>query len=714
MEFDDDMYEELLETFSVELKEECESLTSLFLELENTEDKKHLGDLLKKIFRTAHNIKGAAASVSIDKIVDISHKLEDMFAKFKKDISKPTRDEIDSYLEMVDDMRKAFNDFINLRIESKDEKITEVQSEHSITVADSESVEHYSTTSDDDVYIKVKTKTIQQANVKVDDVFMSHMKMQNIIALLGEQKSEIDFVLRENSNDSNNKINIKEVKDGVKRLGESVCEIQNEMKEVCSTFLLQSATLQEVLRSMRLVPITTTLMSLQRIVRDTAKNLGKEINFNIENTNIEVDKLILEKLKDPLTHIVRNAVDHGVESTNERMVAGKSATGNISISAKSFGGSIEVRVKDDGRGVNVETIKEIAIKKGLISVGYSESLTNDSAIDLLFIPGFSTKETVSNVSGRGVGMDVVRSNVESIKGSVSIESVLDEGTTCILNVPLTLATERGVLVKVDNTSYIIPSLLLSNIMLIKVSDIKAIDNGEIYMMGSELITVFSLSNILGENLKDKESTETELYGVLLQRMNKKIIILVDEILSEHDCVVKPLGTYFNNFKLVSGGVLTARGEVVLMLDPGAIFNIVFSMNQRFNINKSSNASASEKKTKILVVDDSITTRTLEVNILNANGYDADGAVNGKVAWEKIRHTKYDAIITDVEMPIMDGYELTKMIKSDKKLGVIPVIMISSNEGDEFKEKGVDVGVDLYIVKKHFDSTSLSDALNKVV
>lgn len=712
---DDDLYKELLETFAIELREECDTLSCHLLDLEKADSNDSIKELLQKIFRIAHNIKGAAASVSIDPIVQAAHQLEDLFSAFKEKGEKPSSDEIDSFLNIVDLMMSSFQEYqqgfsgsveatsiltssVALDDKKEEEKLTE-KSELKATEVKKE---------DDSSFIKVKSDFIQKANVKADEIFMCHMRVQSFMSNLQEHKKTLEYQI----NTLGESVTNTQVYDALRSAHQSVISLQSEVKDIYNTLEFQTVSLQELLRSMRLIPISFAFNNLNRVVRDTAKNLNKKVNLEIEANNLEIDKLIIENLKDPLIHIIRNAIDHGIEKPNNRSAAGKPSEGTIKIVASNVSGDILIEIIDDGGGMDPQMVKRRAIENGIVGEDVAEEMSDEDILDLVFMPGFSTREDVSDISGRGVGMDVVRTNVESIKGSVSIKSKVDEGTVISLKLPLTLATERGVIVESGANRYVIPSLLLKNIVLVSTESIRKVNSGEVFMLDNEPLTIYFLSELLNEKSSSNSSVK-EYYGMVLQRGNKKIMILVDKVVSEHDCVVKPLGHHFVNFRLVSGGVITSEGDIVLMLNPSEIFNMAMSSGRRRRASKNSLKESSSKTKRVLVVDDSITTRTLEVNVLKSNGFEAYGAVNGKDALEKVSRGSYDLIITDIDMPIMNGFEFVENLKKDKESSKIPIIMISSNDSDEIKERGVNVGVDLYIVKKNFDSTTLLNAIKKV-
>lgn len=706
MEQDDELYQELLETFAVELKEECDTLSCHLLDLEKADEQEQINLLLQKIFRIAHNIKGAAASVSIDSIVQAAHQLEDMFACFKTKSEKPTSEEIDSFLNIVDLMLSSFQEYSSGYGKNNEHSspLTKETSSSSDVKPEGNASTLDKAKEEDTTFIRVKSDSIQKANVKADEIFMCHMRMQSFMNNLYEHKKTLEYRV----NTFNDKMNKEQFLNAIASAHQNIDSLQNEIKDIYNSLSFQTTSLQELLRNMRLVPINLAFNNLSRVARDTAKNLGKKVDLEVVSNNLEIDKLILESLKDPLIHIIRNAIDHGIEKPNNRTAAGKSSTGNIKIIASNISGDILIEIIDDGAGVDPDVVKKRAVENGLVTKDIADELSDEEILDLIFMPGFSTKLNVTDISGRGVGMDVVRTNIEGIKGNVSLHSTIDEGTKISLKVPLTLATERGVMIESGANKYIIPSLLLKNIILVSSEKIRRVNSGEVFMMDDEPVTVFFLSEILQEG--HVSDSDKEFHGIILQRGNRKIMILVDKVISEHDCVVKPLGHHFANFRLVSGGVISSKGEIVLMLNPSEIFNIAVTMGRKSRV--SSNKREDVKK-KVLVVDDSITTRTLEVNVLNSNGFEAHGAVNGKDAWDKVNYTKYDLIITDIDMPIMNGFEFVNNLKSDKELAKIPIIMISSNDSDEIKDRGVSAGVDLYIVKKHFDSATLLDAINRV-
>lgn len=699
LDIDKELYKELIDTFKPELEEHITNITDILIALEKEKNHSDIVELLQDAFRVAHNIKGAASSVSIESIVVVAHELEDFFTELKSTQDALSNSQIDFCLSKVDQIKESFETFYR---EFLGEQSFDVEAQEAVFEDKKDLPENIH--SEDNKSIKIKSSSIQVANNRADEVFMCHMHIQNLAFRLEEHKREISL-LQKDLSDTGQSYN-RGISNVCNYIYQGACNLEGEVKNLHEHFLNQVGALQSTLRDMRLIPISTTLNSLRRVVRDISRDLEKEVEIEIIDRNIEIDKLILDALKDPLVHIVRNAIDHGIENSTVRDKLGKSRVGKIKVEVNSDSGKIILQISDDGAGINVNKIKQKAIEAKLFSQENASNLSDNEALDLIFMHGFSTKDTVSNVSGRGIGMDVVRGKVEDLKGSITIDSEVGKGSTINIVLPLTLATERGVFVEAANQVYIIPSLLLSNIILIDARKITSIDCGEVYMVNNKPMATYTLANILG--VQQKTSINDEVYGVILKKQEKEILIVVDKVLSEHDCVVKPLGHYFDNFRLVSGGVLTSRGELVLMLSPSEIFNQAISSETK--ILKPKNI----KHLRVLVADSSISSRTLEVNILNSNGYLADSAVDGEDAWNKIRDNSYDIIIAGMDLPIMNGCELTKKIKGDSRLCKIPVIIMSEDDDVNLEKKSIDAGVDMYVLKKEFDGVKLLETISAMV
>jgi two-component system chemotaxis sensor kinase CheA len=476
-------------------------------------------------------------------------------------------------------------------------------------------------------------------------------------------------------------------------------------------------------KNMRLQPLQNLYRYLPRMVRDFARQQGKKIEISFSNGELLVDKQILEEIKDPLIHIVRNAIDHGIEKPDLRKNLGKSDTGNVSLDARIDGSFILITITDDGKGIDPKMIAEKVIEKKLLTRGEVESLTEDDIRKLIFIPGFSTSAIITDMSGRGVGLDIVRANIENLKGEVTINSTPGEGSAFILKLPLQLGTTRVLLVRSGQMLYAIPAYAIDKISRFNNALMTAINGKNIYNENDESYYIDELENVLGKPKLVIAREDSQIFGfrkqknkddsgfiIILKSLNNKAGVVVNQLLDEFNAVIIPYNKRIKSDLLLSGAVILTDGSIANVLEP---VKIIEQVNQRkiSGLKVAATAAGSDVQTKVLVVDDSVTTRTLEKNILEAAGYYVKMAFNGLEAIEELRRNDYDLVVSDVEMPKMNGFELIAAMKKDKALKDIPTILVTSLKSDEDKQRGIDVGANAYITKGSFDQKQLLDTIN---
>jgi chemotaxis protein histidine kinase CheA len=461
-----------------------------------------------------------------------------------------------------------------------------------------------------------------------------------------------------------------------------------------------------------MIPLSTVFDSLHRMVRDISKNLGKDIVLVVEGGDIELDKKMIEKLGDPLVHMLRNSLDHGIEPPEERRKAGKPGTGTVKLSACYDAGSVLIELSDDGGGIPLEKIKERALRKKMFSEDELNDMPESALVDLIFQPGFSTSSIVTDVSGRGVGMDVARRNiVEELRGSFRIETKRGRGTSFFIRLPLTLAVMRVLLVDVADTVFAIGAHYVSEIIRVPKDELITVVNKRAVRLREEIIPVASMTSLL--NIPARGKTErNDVLIAIVHTGGEKLGLIIDALRDEEDMVIKPLPAHMKNIRLVSGVIISGRNEIINVVHVPAVIEAAGEIREV----KPLKGTAGEEGSAIhiLVVDDSINTREIEKSILESYGYKVDLAGDGLEALEKIREFKYSVVITDVEMPRLDGFSLTERLRNDEAHKDIPVIIVTSREKEEDKKRGIMVGADAYIVKGAFDQSNLLETVQNLI
>lgn len=480
--------------------------------------------------------------------------------------------------------------------------------------------------------------------------------------------------------------------------------------------------LEKEIFEVRMLPVGTILQNLPRAIRDMSREMGKEIEVVLVGEETELDKKMLEELNDPLVHMVRNSVDHGIEAPEDRVKAGKPRTGKIVIEAKQEGEHVEISVTDDGNGIEVGGIKNKVIKLGLASESDLDRMTDDAILGFLFQSGFTTKENVSEISGRGVGMDVVKSNIERLEGTVRLRTVPGQGTTVSLRVPLTMAITRCLLVRTGNEVLGIPTTAVEETTRIDQSLIQSIEGRLALTFRGEVLPVVYLADILW--LARGETSEDKLPVAIMSSPEGRIGFIVEEHLGEQEMVIKGFDELLSNTRNAAGAAILGSGEVVVILH---VADIISSARGFFKGKVSGSTPGEDMVTEskgrdaqastvlqVLVVDDSMATRELERNILKSYGYEVDVAIDGIDALEHLGVKHYDLVVADVEMPRLDGFSLTSKIKKSDDLKDIPVIIITSLSSEQDRRRGLESGADAYISKNAFTQENLIETVRMVL
>lgn len=462
------------------------------------------------------------------------------------------------------------------------------------------------------------------------------------------------------------------------------------------------------------MPASTMLELMPKLVRDLARELGKEIDLTINGSSIQLDKRVLAQVKDPLVHILRNSIDHGMEKPEVRAQAGKSPRGTLTIDVlPQEGNTVEIVVTDDGAGINIERVKEIAVKNQMVDQQRADEMTDGEAISLIFQSSFSTSSTISEISGRGLGLAIAKENIEHLGGRLIVESRRGLGTTFRIKLPVTVATFRGVLIKCSDEILIVPTSDLDRLLRIKKEQVKRGDNGQTIEIDGQEIPFLRLEHVL--DLPTSPMNPTHHLVMVLRHSEAKCAFEIDEVLEEQEILVKKLGKPLVRVRNVAGVTVLGSGK------PSAILNVRDLLKSATNLAAQKERRQTEQTPaavkKILVVDDTITARILMKNILESAGYLIKTANDGAEALrllEKavLENERFDLLVTDIEMPKLNGIELTKAVR---KTGLsIPIILVTSMTDQHFRETGTAAGADAFFVKSSFDQNNLLDVIKRLI
>jgi two-component system chemotaxis sensor kinase CheA len=768
MDLPPEIMKELLETFALELDEQLQAITNGLLNIEKGLDEQGKQLELDNIFRAAHSIKGASRGVGVEAVGEISHQMESLFSRFKKHSEIPQPEVYDLCLESLDRIRDAFTAFNDatepgfdvseisdrLKAAAAGDTITNKPPKRKVV---SKKVEASGTAKtkkkmpkadetvmpvtekDDPVdeaaenkadplnsgVVRVRVEKLDDISALTEELQTVRLEVNEHLAVLTSMQQRIENLMEiwrpVQGRASVTQSSMPQVVRTV--LAENL-DTLTELNNIGESLLLQmrdglnnlgqvSTGLQDNMHALRMVPASTLLQPLTRSVRDIARELGKKINLELKNIDVEMDRSILTELNAPLVHLLRNAIDHGIENVDERMVCGKPEAGNITIRIESEGGHIIIYIEDDGAGIDIDKVFQTALRRKLVKEADRKVMDESAMLDLIFHPGFSTKSIITEVSGRGVGLDVVRTVLEKVKGKVSLHTNKGKGTIFALHLPKILATERGLLLRVDSKVFALPTTSIGAVMHLKQDDIVDVEAGEAVLVQNQPVPLYSLADMLNLQAHEK-SNEDNISLIVIGTGLQKAGFQVDEVLDEREIVVKQLMPPLHAIPHINGATYSAASGVIIVLSGHSLVEAALRTKNRRRLNVKADKADATAPAHILVVDDSITTRTLERSVLKNHGYNVSVAVNGKEGWEKLQNEPFDLVVTDVEMPVMNGFELTQKIKQHDSYAGMPVMIVTSLASEADKKRGIDAGADAYIVKSQFESRALLEIIGQLI
>jgi two-component system chemotaxis sensor kinase CheA len=469
--------------------------------------------------------------------------------------------------------------------------------------------------------------------------------------------------------------------------------------------------LLEDIKQVSMLPFSTLLESFPKLVRDLSRDCGKDAELAIVGGEIEIDRRILEEMKDPLVHLVRNCIDHGIETPKQRKERGKPprATIRIAIVPRSAV-KVEIVVSDDGAGIDFQKVRAASVKLGLVSEEDARKTDEQQSVGLIFQSGVSTSPMITEISGRGLGLAIVREKAEKVGGTVSVESQPGAGTTFRLILPLTLARFRGILVRVGESLFVLPTRHVQRVLRVSRDEIKTAENRETIQINGRAASAVRLSDVLELTQTNTDAgPKRKLPVLVLVWAGEQIGFFVDEILDEQEVLVKSLGKQLPHVRNIAGATILGTGKVLPVLNVADLMHSAVKMTP-----VSAVRGAEEAPKSILVAEDSITSRTLLKNILELAGYKVKTAIDGAEALTVLASEAFDLVVSDVEMPRMSGFDLTARIRAGKRLAQLPVVLVTALDSREDRERGVDVGANAYIVKSSFDQGNLLEVVRRLI
>ncbi len=783
-----DDLQEIMEDFLIEAFEMNEQLDQDLVELEhNPEDL----DLLNRIFRVAHTIKGSSSFLNLNILTHLTHNMEDVLNRARKGEIKITPDIMDVVLRSIDLMktllvtiRDTGSDTNNGKENEIEEAVKQLQA---ITSQNLEGAKERTKEAPQKENEKEVKKEAQEENIEenkenrakaptaknpasdnpladepdLDYANMSAEEVEAEIERLLNKRQEADKERRaQKKQEAKPKQEVTPTKEApktetkakakadteenkapsigveqtvrvdVRRLdhlmnliGELVLgknrliriysdveerydgeKFLEELNQVVSSISAVTTDLQLAVMKTRMQPVGKVFNKFPRMVRDLSRELGKSIELIIEGEETELDKSIVEEIGDPLIHIIRNSCDHGIEPLEERRRLNKPETGKVQLSAYNEGNHIVIKISDDGKGLDPVMLKEKAIEKGVISERDAEGMSDREAFNLIFKPGFSTAKVVSNVSGRGVGMDVVKTNIEKLNGIIEIDSEVGVGTTQKLKIPLTLAIIQALLVGVQEEYYAIPLSSVLETVRISQDEIYTVDGKSVLRLRDEVLSLVRLSDIF--KVDAILESNSDVYVVIIGLADQKIGVIVDYLIGQEEVVIKSLGYYLKNTRGIAGATVRGDGKITLIVDVGAMMDMAKSIKVNITtlMNESENTKSKNSPSDyiVLAIDDSSTDRAIIRKCLKPLGITLLEATNGLEGLEMLKNGDKipDAILVDIEMPKMDGYTFASEVRKYNKFKNLPLIAVTSRVTKTDRMRGVESGMTEYITKPY--------------
>jgi two-component system, chemotaxis family, sensor histidine kinase and response regulator WspE len=507
---------------------------------------------------------------------------------------------------------------------------------------------------------------------------------------------------------------LRELHDHMARLQGSLTERLTELEQFDRRFVNLSSRLYQETLNCRMRPFAEGVRAFPRMIRDLAHSLGKTVRLDVAGDSTTVDRDILERLQAPLDHLLRNAVDHGIEMPSERHSLGKPEHGTVRLEARHSSGVLLITVRDDGRGIDPEAIRRAVIGKDLATTEMANKMSHAELFEFLLLPGFTLKESVSEISGRGVGLDVVQTMTKQVGGNVRVSATKGEGACFHLELPLTLSVIRTLLVEIGGEPYAFPLARIDTVLKLPRENIHSLESRQYFSLGNQQIGLVAADQVLE---LDSQPSPGDVCIVVLGQKTARYGLVVDRFLGEQELVVRTLDPRLGKVKNISAASLMPDGSPVLIVDVDDLLrqvDHVVSGRQFSHIGKDARQEGDKERKRVLVVDDSVTVRELERKLLGSQGYSVDVAVDGMDGWNAVRTGNYDLVVTDVDMPRLDGIELVTLIRKDDRLKSLPVMIVSYKDREEDKQRGLEAGADYYLTKGSFHDQTLVRAVADLI
>ncbi len=735
----DKLIQRLMATFLAELGEHVRALNRDLLALEKEEAPSARADLVTTLFRSAHSLKGAARSVNVPVVESACHQLETVLASARDGTLTIGPDILPLLFEAADaieDAGKRLGEKEALeaaplakllprlkaaakggaRPDRSEDKSLDARAPHEPPAKPPPA----SMAAGNEGLVRIPASKLDALLARSGELLVARRRgdasgeaLTALQELVGGWQDELErglARLRKDHHPETVETLLNGSRDRLRRLLRELDQLAGRLAADRIALEQAALPLEEDARRLRMLPFSEACEGLDRMVRDLAMEGRKDVALVLEGGDVELDRAILDGLTDPLRHLVRNALDHGIEPPAARRSAGKPEQGRVTVSAALRGGGVEVAVEDDGRGVDLVAIREQARKRKL-----AEPEDDHDLARLIFTSGFTTSRIITGVSGRGIGLDVVRSRAEALHGSVNFSFGPGHGCRFVLSLPLTLTTLRALFVEAGGQVYALPVVSVRQLARVLPAEIDSVEGREVLKLGGAPVPIVRLAGLLGGREAPERPAGWKVPAVVLGSGPDRMAFAVDELLSEQEIVVMSLGPRLL-VRSIAGVTVLPTGRLALILSASSLIESARSRAAGVPALRGALASSrmQERRKRLLVAEDSVTTRTLVKSILEAEGFDVAAAADGLEAWHVLQDQGADLVVSDVDMPRMDGFSLAEAIRGSKRLREIPIVLVTALESDKDKERGLSVGADAYLLKSAFDQRVLLETIRQLL
>ena len=734
----------MLELFRLEADTQTAVLSAAVLAIEEVE---HSQTAIESMMRAAHSLKGAARIIGLDSAVRVAHAMEEVFVAAGKGLFKVGPEHADVLLAGTDFLGSIaraddalhpggpWTDRANQLVSRLTALLGTPSSSplppqpHGAVAADGPAAPAAAAFDQFDRVVRVSadslTRLVGLAGESLVEARQLRPFVDSLLALRTTQARLCDTIAALGERIDRSSLDDVALRDGVRHiLREQATAVLAGLTRRCEEFEsfasrtedLSSRLHHEVLAS-RMRPLADGIRGFPRLVRDVSRSLGKQVRLEVRGEQTGVDRDILEKLEAPLSHLIRNALDHGIEQSERREAAGKPPVGTILLEARHRAGMLQITVTDDGEGIDIGHLKSRAVTLGLVSPQVADQLSAAELLEFLFLPGFSTKSVVSEISGRGVGLDVVQSMTKAVGGSVRVATQTGRQTVFTLQLPITMSVIRALLVDIVGEPYAFPLTRIDQILSCRRDDIRTVEGRQYVDRDGVAIGLVLAAQVLDLNVSAVPVADDALSVVVISDRGKQFGMIVTAFLGERDLEVRPLDPRLGKVPDINSASLLENGDPVLIVDVDDLVRSIdgLLMGRRLTrVEFARMAEPARRRKRILVVDDSITVRELERQLLQSRGFDVDVAVDGMDGWNAIRGGQYDLVVSDVDMPRLDGIGLVSLIKADPARRDIPIVIVSYKDREEDRLRGLEAGANRYLTKTSFhDQTFLNTIIDLI-